>query len=80
TAAGNSLVAHLPDGTVPFACPADDGKLVAQPLVAAATPLVSAVGPRVPAPAIADLTATLWSAQAKARPADIADALILAYC
>ncbi|MGQ3071066.1 MAG: c-type cytochrome [Ferrovibrionaceae bacterium] len=80
TAAGNSLVAHLPDGTVPFACPADDGKLVAQPLVAAATPLVATVGPRVPAPAIADLTAAMWSGQAKARPADIADALILAYC
>lgn len=80
TASGKTLTAHLPDGVVPFGCPADDGKLVAQPLVAAATPLVATIGPRVSASTIADLTAQFQAAQPKARPADVADALILAYC
>lgn len=80
TPAGKTLVAHIPDGVVPFGCPADDGKLVAQPLVAAAGPLVATVGPQVAAPDIAALTARFQAAQPKAAPADVADALILAYC
>lgn len=80
TASGKTLAAHVPDGVVPFACPADDGKLVAQPLVAAADPLVATIGPQVPAATIADLTAKFQAAQPTARPADIADALILSYC
>jgi mono/diheme cytochrome c family protein len=81
TPAGRSLVAHLPD---PFAgkltCPAADGKLVPYDLVTQAQALVGT--PRMPVPGSesAQLAATLATQNPKAAPADVANALIAAYC
>jgi hypothetical protein len=81
TPAGRSLVARQPG---PFAgkltCPATDQKLVPNDLVTKAQELIGK--PRVPmqGSASAKLAATLAAQNPKAASADVANALIAAYC
>jgi mono/diheme cytochrome c family protein len=81
TPAGRSFVAQQPGPfTGKIACPADDGKLVPSELVAKAS---AAVGkPRLPVGGVAAAAlATRFATQnPKAAPADLANALIAAYC
>ena len=81
TPAGRSFVARLPG---PFAgkitCPASDGKLVPDDLVLKAS---AALGkPKVPVSGVATvaLTTRLAMQNPKSAPADLANALIAAYC
>ena len=81
TPAGRSFVARLPG---PFSgkitCPADDGKLVPKELV---TKAAAALGkPRLPVGGVATvaLTTRFATQNPKATPADLANALIAAYC
>ncbi len=79
--AGRSLVYR---GPRPFAgklvCPKDDGRLAPQELVTKASALIGK--PALPAPGdtAGDLAASLAAQNAKAGPANLANALILAYC
>jgi len=70
----------MPDPTLAFACPADDGKLVPSASVAAAKQALGNPGPVIPATAVATAAGDLATALPKAHPAEVADALILAYC
>ena len=81
TPAGRSFVARLPG---PFSgkitCPADDGQLVPEELVTKAS---AALGkPRLPVGGVATvaLTTRFATQNPKATPADLANALIAAYC
>jgi mono/diheme cytochrome c family protein len=81
TPAGRSFVARLPG---PFSgkitCPADDGKLVPKELV---TKAAAALGkPKLPVGGVATvaLTTRFATQNPKAIPADLANALIAAYC
>jgi mono/diheme cytochrome c family protein len=78
---GHTLVAREPDGSAkPLACPADDGAIVPQALVASAREVVGT--PTLPATADArrDFVSSLQAEAPKGRPADIANALIVTYC
>jgi mono/diheme cytochrome c family protein len=81
TPAGRSLVARLPD---PFAgklvCPAIDGKLVPQDLIGQAQALIGTPKMPMPGSESAELAAKLATQNPKAAPADVANALIGAYC
>jgi hypothetical protein len=81
TPAGRSFVARLPGPfTGKITCPPDDGKLVPSELVAKAA---AAVGkPRLPVGGVAAaaLAARFATQNPKAAPADLANALIAAYC
>lgn len=79
--AGRSLVMVEPRAlsTAP-ACPADDGTSVPKVLGAAATALVGTPRPPVAGDAASGLAETLWGQNPKAKSADVANALILAYC
>jgi mono/diheme cytochrome c family protein len=81
TPAGRSLVAREPD---PFAgkltCPATDGKLVPKDLVTKAQALIGKPTLPVPGSTSAELATTLATQNPKAAPADVANALIAAYC
>jgi mono/diheme cytochrome c family protein len=79
--AGRSLVAIEPSPfTGKLICPATDGKLVPNDLVTKAQALIGT--PKLPMPGgtSADLAATLARQNPKAAPADVANALIAAYC
>jgi cytochrome c553 len=81
TPAGRSLVAREPDPfTGKLTCPATDGKLVPNDLVTKAQVLIGK--PKLPmqGSASAELAATLATQNPKAAPADVANALIAAYC
>lgn len=78
--AGRSIVPAMPDPGLPFACPADDGKLVPQASVAAAKQALGNPGPVIPATVAATAAGDVAAALPKAHPAEVADALILAYC
>jgi hypothetical protein len=68
----------------PFAgkliCPANDGKLVPQDLVAKATSLIGKPKLPVPGEAASQLAANFATQNPKAAPANLANALITAYC
>jgi mono/diheme cytochrome c family protein len=85
TPAGRSLVAHEPDPfagklTCPAIDPATDGKLVPNDLVSKAEALIGTPELPIPGRASAELAATLAMQNPKAAPADVANALIAAYC
>lgn len=63
-----------------LACPADDGKAVPADLAAAGAKLLGAPKPPLAGADIATLATTLYQQNPKARPADVANALIAAYC
>ena len=79
--AGRSLVYHAPP---PFAgrpvCPADDGRLVPQDLVAQAGKLLGRPPLPVAGGAAGQFATKLAGMARAAPPADLANALILAYC
>ena len=79
--AGRSLVYHAP---APFAgrplCPADDGRLVPQDLVAKAASLLGRPHVPVAGGAPGEFATKLAGLAGAAPPADLANALILAYC
>jgi hypothetical protein len=79
--AGSWLVAREPSGfTGKLSCPADDGKLVPTALVAKAAALLGTPQPPVPGATAAQLASSFATQNAKSAPADIANALIAAYC
>ena len=79
--AGSWLVAREPSGfTGKLSCPADDGKLVPTALVAKASALLGTPQPPVPGATAAQLASSFATQNAKSAPADIANALIAAYC
>ncbi|MEP9354600.1 c-type cytochrome [Xanthobacter sp. KR7-65] len=79
--AGPGLVLQQPASLADkIACPADDGKAVPADLSAAATKLLGPVKPPLAGDAIATAATTLYQQNPKARPSDVANALILAYC
>jgi hypothetical protein len=81
TPAGRSLVAREPSPfTGRLTCPATDGKLVPNDLVTKAQALIG--NPKLPMQGntSAELAATLAMQNPKAAPADVANALIAAYC
>ena len=81
TPAGRSLVAREPDPfTGKLTCPATDGKLVPYDLVTKAEALVGKPELPVHGSVSAELAATLATQNPKAAPADVANALIAAYC
>lgn len=63
-----------------LACPADDGKAVPADLSAGAAKLLTGVKPPMQGAAIASAATTLYQQNPKARPADVANALIASYC
>jgi len=78
---GRSLSLRQPTGdAATFACPADDGKAVPAALSAQARTLLGTPDLPLPARDIDKLTDSLSDKQKDARPADVANALILAYC
>jgi len=78
---GHSLVAREPDGAArPVACPADDGKLVAASLVADARQVLGTPALPVTAEARDGFVTALKAKDPKTVLADIANALIVAYC
>lgn len=78
---GSGLVLKEPRSLADkLACPADDGKAVPADLSAAATKLLGAPKPPVSGDAVSILATTLYQQNPKARPSDVANALIAAYC
>ncbi|MFG1288583.1 c-type cytochrome [Xanthobacter versatilis] len=78
---GPGLVLKEPKSLVgKLACPADDGKAVPADLSAAATKLLGTPKPPMAGDAISTLATTLYQQNPKAPPADVANALIAAYC
>ncbi|WP_159718178.1 cytochrome c [Geminicoccus flavidas] len=78
---GHSLVAREPDDAArPVACPADDGKLVPASLIAEARQVLGTPALPVTAEARDGFVTALKAKDPKAVPADIANALIVAYC
>ena len=63
-----------------LACPADDGKAVPADLAAGAAKILAGVKPPMQGAAIASAATTLYQQNPKARPADVANALIASYC
>jgi hypothetical protein len=81
TPAGRSLVARQPDPfTGKLICPATDGKSVPNDLVTKAQALVDKPKLPIQGSTSAELAATLATQNPKAAPADVANALIAAYC
>ncbi|WP_244641984.1 c-type cytochrome [Chelatococcus reniformis] len=79
--AGRSLVAREPDGDpAQLNCPANDGKMVPQELVAQAGLVLGTATTPVPGDTAANLATALMAKNPKARPSDVANALIAAYC
>lgn len=79
--AGSWLVAREPSSfTGKLSCPADDGKLVPTALVGKASALLGTPQPPVPGATAAQLASSFATQNAKSAPADIANALIAAYC
>jgi len=81
TPVGHTLVYREPR---PFAgkltCPADDGKLVPQELVAKATALLGKPKLPVPGDAASQFATNFATQNPNAAPADLANAMITAYC
>ena len=81
TPVGHTLVYRVPR---PFAgklaCPADDGKLVPQDIVAKATALLGRPSLPIMGNAASELATNFGTQNPKAAPADLANALITAYC
>jgi hypothetical protein len=81
TPAGRSLVAREPDPfTGKLTCPATDGKLVPNDLITKARALIGRPELPMQGRASAELAATLATQNPQAAPADMANALIAAYC
>jgi mono/diheme cytochrome c family protein len=81
TPTGRSLVARESDPfTGKLVCPATDGKLVPNDLVTKAQTLIGKPELPMQGRASAELAATLATQNPKAAPADVANALIAAYC
>ena len=79
--AGKTLVGMEPANlAAKLACPADDGKAVPKPLSDAATTLMGTAKPPVAGTAAAGFATTLAGQFPKARPADVANALIATFC
>jgi mono/diheme cytochrome c family protein len=79
--AARTLVAIEPNPfTGKLTCPSVDGKLVPNDLVTKAQALIGAPKLPVPGSTGAELAATLATQNPKAAPADVANALISAYC
>jgi mono/diheme cytochrome c family protein len=81
TPVGHTLVYRNPR---PFAgklaCPANDGKLLPQDILAAATALLGKPSLPIPGNSAGALAATFATQNPKAAPANLANALITAYC
>ena len=81
TPAGHTLVYRNP---LPFAgklaCPANDGKLVPQDIVAKASALLGKPSLPIPGHSAAELANNFATQNPKAAPANLANALITAYC
>jgi mono/diheme cytochrome c family protein len=78
---GRSLVYRGPPQFAgKLVCPKDDGKLVPQELVTKAAALIGKPALPMPGSAAGDLAVKLAAQNAKAGPASLANALILAYC
>ena len=81
TPAGRSLVALEPSPfTGKLTCPATDGKLVPNDLVTKAQALIGKPQLPMEGSASAELAASLMTQNPRAAPADVANALIAAYC
>jgi mono/diheme cytochrome c family protein len=80
TPLGYSLVERLPAWQPTLSCPADDNALVPQSLVAAARQVVGKPDPNVSANDAISQADSMAAQNPTARPADVANALILAYC
>lgn len=78
--AGKTLVARLPSGYKPFACPADDAAKLPAGISTAVQPMLAGLGPRVPAAQTMQIVMQSQAAAPKAAPADLANALILGFC
>ncbi len=79
--AGTGLVGREPRNlSTKLACPANDGKQVPKPLADAAVSLLGTVKPPIAGEAVKTFAVTLAQQNPKARRADVANALILAYC
>jgi hypothetical protein len=78
---GHTLVSTEPDGAVGrLVCPADDGRLVPASLLADAVGVLGRPALPVSGDMRKSLVAALEAKAPKARPADMANALITAYC
>jgi mono/diheme cytochrome c family protein len=77
---GASLAERDPPWEPALKCPTGDTARVPAPLVAAATPIVGKPELNFTAPTAIAQADTMLAQNPKARPADLANALILAYC
>lgn len=77
---GDSLAERDPGWQPALKCPADDNSRVPSALVAAATQIRGRTDVNFPAPAAIAQADDMLAKHPKAKPADLANALILAYC
>jgi hypothetical protein len=80
TPAGYTLAEHLPTSKAPLACPPDDGSLVSKSLVDQARQLIGKPDLEFRAEDAATQANSLATKNAAAKLANVANALILAYC
>jgi len=81
TPVGRTLIYRVPRSFAgKLACPADDGKLVPHDIVAKATTLLGRPNVPIPGNAASELATNFVTQNPKAAPADLANALITAYC
>jgi mono/diheme cytochrome c family protein len=79
-AAGPSLAERDPGWQPTLKCPPNDNSRVPARLVTAAARIVGRSDPNISAPAAIDQADAMLGQNPRARPADLANALILAYC
>ena len=80
TPVGHTLAEHDPAGSTTLACPANDNTRVPRTLVAAATEIGGKVEPSFRASAAVEQAEAMVKRNPTAKLADVANALILAYC